>query len=128
MSDILIKLLIATYTFCLPVLVKRISQLRKEKKDENEVIVDTVSKLTDSVNNLSEKLDFNEAMTSRYRIIRAADEIINGVELSDEHLEQLGEDIEIYKAYCAKHDDYKNHKGQLSMKLVLDYERKAVKL
>ena len=75
---------------------------------------------------MKEDNEFTKAMTSRYRIIRAADEIRNGNDISDEHLEQLGEDVEIYDGYCNSHTNYSNHKGQKSKELVLSYENQRI--
>lgn len=75
---------------------------------------------------LNAKIDYNEAIAARYRIIVAADELRNGNPPSPEHLEQLGEDIETYKKYCTViNPEYTNHKGQQSMKMILEYEAKV---
>lgn len=133
MKEIVCTLLITTYSICLPLLVKWIHQMKVDKQQTKKRMTESVSniydkmdKLMDGLCRLNDKTDFNEAMTSRYRIIRAADEIRNSIDLSEEHLEQLGEDIEIYRAYCSTHPDYRNHKGQNSMQLVLEYEEKKL--
>lgn len=109
---------------------KRINKsLREELADTTKVHLKNYDELVKKVDAISKKQEsleqkeaYREAMTSRYRIIRAADEIRNGEQLSDEHLEQLGEDIEIYDTFCDNHPDYKNHKGQKSKAMVLAYE------
>lgn len=117
------KVLMATYTICLPILLAWVHESKKEKKKSREFMAESVESINKTVKGLIEKIDMNEAMTSRYRIIRAADEIRNGADLSEEHIEQLGEDIEIYRHYCeVVNPGYKNHKGQMSMKMVLKYE------
>lgn len=83
--------------------------------------------LNDKMQETNDKQELIEAMTSRYRIIRGADEIRNGIILSDDNIEQLGEDIEIYDGYCKKHPEYKNHKGQVSKNLILEYEQERLK-
>ena len=83
--------------------------------------------VNDKIQETNDKQEMIEAMTSRYRIIRGADEIRNGIILSDDNIEQLGEDIEIYDSYCKNHPEYKNHKGQISKRVVLDYEQDRLK-
>lgn len=82
-----------------------------------------IDSIKTEISALKESDEKNRAMTSRYRIIRAADEIRNGVKLSDDHIEQLGEDIDIYDKYCKSHPSYLNHKGQRSKEIVISYER-----
>lgn len=100
----------------------------QDRFQEIDIAMDTrFSELNDKVNGLINRRDFDEAMTSRYRLIRAADEILEGHKISDDHLQQLGEDIEIYNTYCLSHPDYKNHKGKKSMQIVTDYENEKRK-
>lgn len=85
---------------------------------------DNINDIKKEVNAIKENNDTERAMTSRYRIIRAADELRNGAsKLSEDHLEQLGEDIDIYDKYCKTHPMYRNHKGQKSKALILAYEQ-----
>lgn len=140
MNEAVVKTLEITYSVCLPLvlayIVNRINRIKNDKIKSNKYVEDSFKTLFDrltdmdtkiknqsaKIDKLDKRIEFKDAMTCRYRIIRAADEIRNGSELSEEHLEQLGEDIEIYKNYCKAHPDYTNHKGQKSMQLVLDYE------
>ncbi|MBQ0113226.1 MAG: hypothetical protein KBT03_08875 [Bacteroidales bacterium] len=113
------------------------SRMIKNEELHNESLHSLIESLENVNNNMivmnkaiqtiGDKQEFTEAMTSRYRIIRGADELRNGQELSDEHIEQLGEDIETYDTYCKNHPNYKNHKGQVSKKLILDYEQERLK-
>lgn len=110
---------------------KRLTGDLKEQIDTNtKMYLDSYKDLKNDIDgikseisDLKESDDQNRAMTSRYRIIRAADEIRNGVMLSDDHIEQLGEDIDIYDKYCKSHPSYLNHKGQRSKEIVTNYER-----
>ena len=86
-----------------------------------------IDSIKTEISALKESDEQNRAMTSRYRIIRAADEIRNGINLSDDHIEQLGEDIDIYDEYCKLHPDYLNHKGQRSKEIVISYEQQQTK-
>ena len=96
----------------------------KEKKKQREFMAQSVESINNTVKGLIEKIEMNEAMTSRYRIIRAADEIRNGGELSDDAVEQLAEDLDLYDTFCENHPGYKNHKGRNSRRIVIEYEEK----
>lgn len=64
------------------------------------------------------------AMTARYRLIRFADEIRQGVEHSQENFEQMLEDKDYYEQYCRDHPEFPNSKATSSIKLVQDtYDR-----
>lgn len=102
-------------------------KINKEISDRMSTLENDIKELKEGQKASKEKQEYIEAMTSRYRIIRAAGELQNGQELYPDHLEQLGEDREIYKNYCRKHPDYKNHKGQFSMKVIDEYEKKLLK-
>lgn len=114
---------------------KRLTGDIKDQIDANAKIqLDSYEKLKVDIDGIKNEIvslkksdEQNRAMTSRYRIIRAADEIRNEIDLSDDHIEQLGEDIDIYDEYCRLHPDYLNHKGQRSKEIVLSYEKHQVK-
>lgn len=118
------KVLMATYTICLPILIARLIESKKERKKSRDFMAKSVESINNTVKELIEKIDANEAMTSRYRIIRAADEVRNGGELSDDAVEQLAEDLDIYDSYCDRHPNFKNHKGKNSRRIVVEYEEK----
>ena len=118
------KVLMATYTICLPILISRLIESKKERKKSRDFMAQSVKSINDTVKGLIEKIEMNEAMTSRYRIIRAADEVRNGGELSDDAVEQLAEDLDIYDSFCENHPSYKNHKGRNSRRIVIEYEEK----
>lgn len=59
-----------------------------------------------------EKLEENEANAARYRIIRFDDEIRTKTRHSEEHFNQILDDIDQYEKYCKKHPDYPNRKAK----------------
>lgn len=79
--------------------------------------------ISNAIKEIRSDMDKDRAMSSRYRIIRACDEARHGEELSDDHISQLSEDIDIYRKYCNDHPEYLNHKGQTSMHYIEEYER-----
>lgn len=118
------KVLMATYTICLPILLAWVHESKKDKKKQRDFMVESVESINNTVKDLIEKIDTNEAMTSRYRIIRAADEVRNGGELSEDAVEQLAEDLDIYDSFCDRHPSFKNHKGKNSRRIVVEYEER----
>ena len=58
-----------------------------------------------------EKIDENEANTSRYRILRFDDEIRHGKKHTEEHFNQIMDDIAKYERYCLDHPKYPNGKA-----------------
>lgn len=78
-----------------------------------------LSSIEDKLTRLQKSVEENQAMTSRYRIIRYDDEMMSGVIHSKDHEEQILEDINIYKEFCINHPDFVNHKGQGAMQRIL---------
>lgn len=105
-----------------------VSKFEKTQELMQERFETIDNQMNDSFNSLNEELIFNNAMTSRYRLIRAADELSNGIEPSKDHLEiLLQDDKRIYESYCNSHPDFVNHKGKVSVQLLLTYEQMLIK-
>ena len=60
------------------------------------------------------------ARNRRYRILRFYDEICEGKKHSESHFEDILDDIDAYQKYCAKHPDFKNNRGGVAMKRIID--------
>lgn len=58
-----------------------------------------------------DKIDESLAITSRYRIIRFDDEIMFRVKHSEEHFDQILEDVDRYEKYCKEHPEFPNNKA-----------------
>lgn len=78
--------------------------------------------ITDQLNGISEKLDAHisedgrsDAKRARVRILRFADEILQGELHSREHFDEILEDITEYNRYCARHPEFPNDKATLSI-------------
>ena len=67
-----------------------------------------LDRLTDLVQEVSDRVDATNATNARTRILRFDDELINGVHHSKEYFQQILEEIDTYEVYCSKHPDYKN--------------------
>lgn len=58
-----------------------------------------------------ERMDESQATSARYRIIRFDDEIRNRERHTEEHFNQIIDDIDTYEQYCNTHLEYKNNKA-----------------
>lgn len=67
-----------------------------------------LDKLTELVQEVSDRVDATAATNARTRILRFDDELINGLHHSKEYFQQILEEIDTYETYCGKHPDYKN--------------------
>ncbi len=71
---------------------------RKDKSKEIEKKID----------NLSAKVDHNQAVLARTHILRFNDEIKNGIQHSAEYWRQTLDDCDTYSRFCADHPDFRN--------------------
>lgn len=66
----------------------------------------------------------DKALDARRRILQFADEIRRKVRHSEEHFNNVFEDIDFYKAYCKSHTDFENDKARISIKIIEEtYEK-----
>ena len=66
----------------------------------------------------------DKALDARRRILQFADEIRRKVRHSEEHFNNVFEDIKYYKTYCREHADFENDKARISIKIIEDtYEK-----
>lgn len=70
------------------------------------------------------KIDENEAKNARYRIIRFDDEIRHDKRHTEEHFNQIMDDITDYERYCREHPDFPNSKAVSAIeKIKKTYEK-----
>lgn len=63
-----------------------------------------------------DKLNESDANNARYRIIRFDDEIRHHEYHTEEHFNQMLEDIDDYERFCRDHPNYKNNKAVSAIK------------
>jgi len=73
-----------------------------------------VRSLNQKISGLEAKIDKNEAIAARVRILHFSDEVMRKVKHSHESFDQALEDIDVYEDYCEKHPEFKNNKTVLS--------------
>ena len=70
--------------------------------------------------------DRDKALDARRRILRFADEIRRKERHSEEHFNNVLDDITFYKGYCVAHKDFANDRARLSIKQIEEvYEQCA---
>lgn len=62
-----------------------------------------------------DKIEEGDAKNARYRIIRFNDEIRHNVRHTEEHFNQIIDDIDTYEKYCRTHPKFPNGKGDHSV-------------
>lgn len=74
-----------------------------------------------------DKLDENTASTCRYRLIRFDDELRHNVKHTQEHFDQILDDVTIYETYCKAHPLYPNSKAVLAIENIKETYSKCRK-
>lgn len=67
-----------------------------------------------------------QALYARRRIIQFADEIRRKMKHSEEHFDNIFEDVKYYKDHCRDHPDFENNKAVISISIIEVTYRKCV--
>lgn len=134
MTDQQIKILIGIIAFCslfvkLPRIEIRLWQyllkgigdaingsLKTQIADLSKQIMAVDKLLNDHIKNQEEA----ETTACRRRILRFGDEVMMGVRHSQEHWDNIMEDVDNYYVYCETHPEYHNSKAKRAMALLTD--------
>ena len=82
---------------------------KDDKEDKDSKVLKAIKELSEKVTALEGKVDRNEAVQSRVRILRFADETQEGHRHSKDSFDQVMSDIDSYETYCEQHPDFKNN-------------------
>lgn len=85
------------------------------RKSSNKDIIEKLNKLENAVDKLDYKVDQNEAITCRARLVRFNKELINREKHTEEEFDQALDDCTKYERFCAKNPDFRNNKAVLSI-------------
>lgn len=88
------------------------------KLQKNDKTAEKLEELTQSIKNLDEKVDKNDAKVSRSRILRFADELQDDRHHTLDHFKSIKEDIDNYEMYCDRHPDFKNGFAKSSIRFI----------
>lgn len=108
-----------TYSTLLPILVGGVATLIHDLRKSKKSHIEASEKIEKKIDDLTKIVEEEHAMTARYRIIRFDDEALHGMKHSEDHYDQIKEDINTYKRYCDAHPEFINHKGQNAMARIL---------
>ena len=81
---------------------------KDEIEDKEDKVLQAIKDLTARVDGIGTRVDENAAVLARTHILRFNDELINGVEHTQEYFRQQLQDIDTYERYCDKHPGFKN--------------------
>ena len=88
---------------------------RQIGKAVNGEVLDKLERLESRIDRMEEQGEEDKMATARIRILRFGDECTRGISHSEEHFNQVLDDINGYEAYCGDHPDYKNAKAVLTI-------------
>lgn len=88
-------------------IINRVNR-KDSKEDKQDRVLQALKDIRKEITSISEKVDENAAVLARTHILRFNDELINGVEHTQEYFRQQLQDIDTYEKYCDKHPDFKN--------------------
>ena len=99
---------------CVPILVALVGIIptiinNRKKTDQN------IKELQDTLDKHIKEDEDERARNQRYRILRFFDEICEGRKHSENHFEDILDDISDYEEYCAKHVDFRNSRAKIAM-------------
>lgn len=95
-------------------------------KKVNGELIKKVDDLESTVTSIQMDNAERNAIECRVRILRFGDEICHDVQHSNEHFDQVLEDIDTYEKYCRDHPDFKNNKTRLTTAKILDTYAKCI--
>lgn len=90
-------------------------QKRRQGKATTDEIMDKLTTIDDRVTSVEDRIDLNNAITARVRIVRFNDEILEKKPHSKESFDQCLSDIDTYEDYCLEHKEFKNNKTVMSI-------------
>ena len=87
-----------------------------QKVDRLENEISEIKKTSDE---MAAREDERNACIARQRILRFGDEVRHGQNHSEEHYNDILEDITSYENYCDTHPNFKNQKAQSTIKIIV---------
>lgn len=84
----------------------------------NGEVIEELNSVKKDITLLKQMQEEDQAINSRVRILRFADEIYLNTKHSKEHFDQILSDITAYKTYCETHPDFKNEITVQAIKVI----------
>lgn len=102
-------------------------QKEDKKAEKHNEALEEVKKIRMELQELSTKVQDNQARGCRIRILRFEDEMRHDVSHSEDHFEQVMEDINTYEDYCGRHPDFHNGIGKHAMEHIKEVYDECVR-
>lgn len=93
------------------------------KEDKTDKVIEAIKDLRKQVEGIGDRVDRNAAVLARTHILRFNDELINGVQHSQEYFRQQLQDIDTYESYCRSHPDFQNSYAVMAVDNIRDTYR-----
>ena len=106
--EIIAAVLIAVFGSKLWDFVAARLQRKDAKEDKQDRVLQALKDIRKDITEVSSKVDENAAILARTHILRFNDELINGIDHTQEYFRQQLQDIDTYERYCDKHPGFKN--------------------
>lgn len=99
-------------------LKRGIDELKQDILSIKDEMKDMKYKTSKEFFSINDKIDRNNALQCRVRILRANDEMRQDVHHSYEYFRQLHQDITTYENYCTSHPEFKNNEAVNSIEYI----------
>lgn len=87
---------------------------RHDEKKKGGIMA-AIREVKADLENLRGQFEEKKAIDARVRIISFSDEILHNVQHSLEAFDQINQDIDAYRKYCADHPGYQNNKASFAI-------------
>lgn len=119
LSDVIVGFLSSV---CVPIVVALISSGKVASRVTRKMKLDNIS---DKLDKLDYKVDYNQARTFRARILRFNGEIKREIHHDEEEFNDILEAIDGYENFCKANPGYPNNKAVLAIENIKDIYKKA---
>lgn len=87
----------------------------------NKNLDNKINKIEELLTKHIEEEEFYKVTSARKRILRFNDDLLQGIEHSEEYFDDILSDIDYYEKYCNSHPNYANNKAVLSIASIKEY-------
>lgn len=70
------------------------------------------------ITKINNKMEIQDIMNVRIRILRFGNEVKNKVKHTEEHFYEILQDIDTYELYCDSHKNFKNNRCDATIKII----------
>lgn len=108
-------------------LIDHRQQRRADKEMQNSELMKEIKAVRQDLAELRKKVDENEAIASRIRLLKFADELFMDANHSKDSFDQCLSDITNYRAYCAANPNFKNDQTEETCDYILEIYHERMK-